>query len=361
MGDAIYGIGLTSTAAMRDQPNPNWQRFFAELPVTQHPLNGPTIYHANNGWSGSTYWRWNSRQGPLLMKVWPSDGPTHSDHIDRHRKLQYLSGFYPHLALPISDQKGQTVRSWFGDLWAELMPWLEGSPILAKPSVEVICQTFQAMARLHHQWRSHEAPVYGPSQAVLSRLEQLRNIRNKRILEPDTRIWNLSDQAKPVIRDQFMEVCKLAKALTDRAILRLEPFEHQPVLQQTVLRDARPDHFLFTDQKLSGIIDFGAIGTDSVAVDLARLTGDWFPGDKQSIELALMHYRYEYSVTFQELDLIAPLALAGAILGGLAWVDLHFKKQRTAGRELEFQKALTHALNRLRAQWQDYRSDLIHS
>ena len=48
---------------------------------------------------------------------------------------------------------------------------------------------------------------------------------------------------------------------------------------QPALRDARPEHFLFEDDRLSGLVDFGAMGVESVAADLARLIGEWFDGD----------------------------------------------------------------------------------
>ena len=327
----------------------DWRRIFSGMPTLQKPLTPPEPFVAQNGWSGSKYWRWNAPQGRLLMKVWPADGPTHDEHLERHRKLKCLSSFQPGLAVPIADQNGNTIRPWFGDLWAELLPWLEGTPILVKPSETVIRQSFQALARLHIEWKANSPTVQGPSPAVSNRLNQLRKLKLAHLLEPDSRIWYLSGQAKPMIGDQFMEICKLAKALTDDAIHRLEPFEDQIFAQQTVLRDARPDHFLMIGESLSGIIDFGAIGTDSIAVDLARLTSDWFPGDQTRFETALTHYSSVSCVTPQELGLIPPLALAGAILGGLAWVDLHFRKRRTSGRDNDFQHALSHAYNRLKS------------
>ena len=48
---------------------------------------------------------------------------------------------------------------------------------------------------------------------------------------------------------------------------------------QPCLRDARADHFLFEQERLTGIIDFGAMDVDCVAGDLAQLIGEWAGGD----------------------------------------------------------------------------------
>jgi Ser/Thr protein kinase RdoA (MazF antagonist) len=135
--------------------------------------------------------------------------------------------------------------------------------------------------------------------------------------------------------------------LKDEAIGLLEPFEQEKFRILTVLRDARPDQFLFTEGKLSGVIDFGAVGRDIVAVDLARLASEWFPDDfSQQLKLVNSYVKNRI-IDEREFRLIRPLALSGAILGGLAWIDLHFRKRRSIGREAEFDKALDHAILRM--------------
>ena len=62
------------------------------------------------------------------------------------------------------------------------------------------------------------------------------------------------------------------RALLDRASLLV--LDLQPCL-----RDSRADHFLFEQERLTGIIDFGAMDTECVAGDLARLLGEWAGGD----------------------------------------------------------------------------------
>ena len=59
---------------------------------------------------------------------------------------------------------------------------------------------------------------------------------------------------------------------------------------QPCLRDARPEHFLFEGDRLSGLVDFGAMGVDCVAGDLARLIGEWLDGDPAARGEALAAY-----------------------------------------------------------------------
>ena len=54
---------------------------------------------------------------------------------------------------------------------------------------------------------------------------------------------------------------------------------------QPCLRDARPEHFLFDGDQLSGLVDFGAMAVDSVVGDLARLIGEWLDDDRPAYRL----------------------------------------------------------------------------
>ena len=59
---------------------------------------------------------------------------------------------------------------------------------------------------------------------------------------------------------------------------------------QPCLRDARPEHFLFEGDRVSGLVNFGAMGVDCVAGDLARLIGEWLDGDPTARAEALAAY-----------------------------------------------------------------------
>lgn len=62
------------------------------------------------------------------------------------------------------------------------------------------------------------------------------------------------------------------------AAARLEPWAARMVPVQVVLRDVHPQHILFDEGIVSGIVDFDALGKDAIATDLARWVGG-FHGD----------------------------------------------------------------------------------
>ena len=80
---------------------------------------------------------------------------------------------------------------------------------------------------------------------------------------------------------------------------------------QPCLRDARPEHFLFEGNRLSGLIDFGAMGFETVAADLARLLGEWLADYEPLRTEALAAYEQVRPLDPAEKALIAPFEAVG--------------------------------------------------
>ena len=89
-----------------------------------------------------------------------------------------------------------------------------------------------------------------------------------------------------------------------------------------VLRDARPDHFLFTEGRVTGLVDFGAMGIDPVSADLARLLGEWIGRDEALCAAALGAYAEVRPIAPIEHDLIAPFERSSALLAGAGSVPI---------------------------------------
>src|SRR6185437_2387218 len=112
--------------------------------------------------------------------------------------------------------------------------------------------------------------------------------------------------------------------------------------RQPCLRDVRPDHLLFTGERLTGLVDYGAMGVDTVAVDLARLMAEWLGRDRALRAGALDAYASVRPIDAAETALIDAFERSSALLGGGHWVRWHFLE----GREFEDPSAVVRGLEK---------------
>ena len=63
--------------------------------------------------------------------------------------------------------------------------------------------------------------------------------------------------------------------------------------QQWVIADIWHDHVLFQDDEVSGLVDFGAVRTDAVSLDLARLLGSLIEDEPRRWSEALDAYQQD--------------------------------------------------------------------
>jgi homoserine kinase type II len=94
------------------------------------------------------------------------------------------------------------------------------------------------------------------------------------------------------------------------------------------LRDARPEHFLFDKDELSGMVDFGAMAVDTVAGDIARLIGEWFNDDRSAHAIAIESYERVRPLDSVETSLIGLFQAATTLLIGERWIRWHFLESR---------------------------------
>jgi homoserine kinase type II len=87
---------------------------------------------------------------------------------------------------------------------------------------------------------------------------------------------------------------------------------------QPCLRDVWHDHLLFEGEALTGLVDYAAVGVDSVAADLARMLGSLIEDDEQAWGIALEAYRERRPLSLDEQRLARILDSTGVIaaLGG---------------------------------------------
>jgi homoserine kinase type II len=130
-------------------------------------------------------------------------------------------------------------------------------------------------------------------------------------------------------------------------VAQLRPEASSAIPLQPVIRDARPAHFLFTGDRLTGLVDFGAMGLESPAADLARLIGEWIGPDLAGRSAALDAYTAVRPIDASEARHIDVFADSGAWLGPARWIRWHFVDHRQFDDPDAARVGLDRAMNRL--------------
>jgi homoserine kinase type II len=117
---------------------------------------------------------------------------------------------------------------------------------------------------------------------------------------------------------------------------------------QPCLRDIRPDHLLFQGNRVTGLIDFGAMRYETVAADLARLLSEWVEDDRWARGEALAAYSSIRRLDDSEGSLIEAFDASAALLGGGHWIRWHFLEGRVFEGPDTVDRGIARGLERLR-------------
>ncbi|MGE3818213.1 MAG: phosphotransferase enzyme family protein, partial [Isosphaeraceae bacterium] len=265
-------------------PTLNPESILALYPARYRPIGALVGLGGGGGLSGSLLWRFESGQGPSLLRAWPNPGPDRARLEQIHAWLGQVAdlGFVPY---PFPGSDGRAIQEGGGRFW-ELVPWLEGSVDRTEPpNPSRVCDAFRALASVHRRWESESA--LGPSPGLVDRLQELEVLHSKGFTSIESRLRATDDALLREVAREWLDLAPAA-VVPVRAMLR-EAITYQ-VPRQPCLRDVRPDHFLFLGDKLNGLIDFGAMGHESVAGDVSRLSVEWLERHAELRGLALDAY-----------------------------------------------------------------------
>jgi Ser/Thr protein kinase RdoA (MazF antagonist) len=95
------------------------------------------------------------------------------------------------------------------------------------------------------------------------------------------------------------------------------------------------------------LIDFGAMGIDVVAGDLARLLSEWVGPDRLLRSQALESYASVRPLDDAETTLIEAFEVSAALLGGAHWIRWHFAEGRVFENPSAVDEGLTRGIERL--------------
>lgn len=298
------------------------------------------------GFSGARLWRAETSLGPMCLRAWPKEFRSERQLGFIHDVLSRVHAVgLSFIPAPQRTRDGATFVRHAGCFW-ELAPWMPGSADFhQRPTPSRLRAAMQSLARFHlAAAASHSSDPIGPCFTLKRRLRELHSFLNGSAAKelgrrvPDGRWPEMDERA-----GRLLEHVHTRRGYLDE--LLDQPL--QPVTQQPVIRDIWHDHVLFDGDEVSGIIDFGAMSVDTVAVDVARLLGSLVDGDEEGWSEGLRAYGELRPLSISQRELLRALDQTGVFSGGLVWLRWHYLENRTFENRPGVLARVDHFLNRL--------------
>jgi Ser/Thr protein kinase RdoA (MazF antagonist) len=287
------------------------------------------------GFSGARLWRLETPAGNFCLRAWPPGDPTperlQSIHDLMRRARESGLGFVPAV---ITRVDGATVAHATGHLW-DITTWMPGAADFharpTRPRLEAACA---ALGLLHRAWAPVESRT-GHCPAIQRRLDAYHQWRRhceagwRPLPMPGDPIQPVAARAWRVLRRRLEDVPRALSPVAGIA-LPLQP----------CLCDIWHDHVLFEGDAVSGLIDFGSVKLDHVAVDLARLLGSMVGDDHAMRDAGLRSYAQIRPLSEEEEALILVLDQTGVLIGMVNWLTWLYHE----GRPFEERRAVAQRL-----------------
>jgi Ser/Thr protein kinase RdoA (MazF antagonist) len=320
-----------------DRPDDEWLRFAdgetrqaREVLATFLPsVAGATIRRLESGFSGARVFRCEVAGTEYALKRWPA--ATKAARVDEvHEVIRRARNTLSVIPELIPALLGQTRLSWDSHHY-ELARWMPGGP--ADDSAErlrAVERGAAVIAGFHDSTRCW-GETDSPPAAVLRRLSRIEELR-QRLPQAVAR----QQAPTPTLARATAWLRLHGQHWLEEAARLLGPWATRLVPTQIVLRDIHRHHILFDDGTPSGLVDFDALGNDTIATDLARwVSGFLGPGETTAgLEPNTTHlpaeetvwraawagYHQRGTISEQECELAMTIAQASWIIQLANWV-----------------------------------------
>ena len=287
-------------------------------PADCRPTRIEPLFSAG-GMSGAEFWRLESPRGLLALRRWPAEHPTPDGLRFIHSVLRHVAGNgFRIVPVPMAAVDGETFVELGGFLW-ELEPWLPGvADYEQSPRAEKLRAAMRALAEFHVAAATFPGgSSLGPSPAAQSRLIRLRELQSGGI---DLLARSIKDDMWPEFAQLAREfLADLPKAIPG-AIAELAPLASVALPLQPAIRDIWQDHVLFDGDRVTGIIDFGAMRIETPAGDVARLMGSLVGDEEVLWREGLTAYAAIRPFSEHELAAVSAFDVSGTVIAGCNWI-----------------------------------------
>ena len=263
---------------------------------------------SSGGLSGAAIWRGDRNRQPLVAaKCYPSEIDP-ADVARRHvwcaaavrAGLSFVPG-----TLSASDARTVVVRA--GRCW-ELATWMPGeADFEARPSRVKLLGACDAVIDLLEAWRG-----FGVCMAALLAVSNRLNLFAE---------WERRPLSETPISEALLHrASAVLAAHLPGAIASLAPWAERKLPCQPCVRDLRREHFLFTGDALTGLIDYGAAAWDTPATDAARMLGELAGGDAELYGLGLARFAERLGPAVCPSELVRVLDHTGVVGSIIRWL-----------------------------------------
>ncbi len=282
------------------------------------------------GFSGAVIWRVSVAGKQLCLRRWPQAHPTLTGLQAIHGLLQHVSSAGFHLVpVPLPTLRGETYFIHEDHLW-ELTPWMPGEASIARePTDTKLTSAMTELARFHQAASSYrftkDEPQLARSPGLQERLTLVRRLQQGELKQ----LWLATRTAEASdLRELAFELLEAMGHLLEPVGSYLQKVADTPLPLQWCLRDVRHDHILFQGERVSGLLDFGAVAIDSVAGDLARLLGSIVNDQPESWQAGIEAYHQQRPLTPDERRATIGFDQGGLIGAATNWVRWLFVEGR---------------------------------
>lgn len=274
----------------------------------------------HGGFSGARLRRCTAGGTDYCLRAWPAGTPR---GLLRFLHPLMASALHQGLNFVPTVHRTTAGSTWVehqGRLW-ELTAWVPGrADFHSRPTPGRLWSACTALARLHDVWRhatDERSPPPGLCPAVARRL---RTVEEWRLLLCSGWRPRFGMAETAVLNPVAERAWGLLPAAVERLPALLEPWCGRTLPLQPCLCDVWHDHLLYEGDILTGLVDYGAVKTDHVAVDLARMLGSLVGDDREQWGLGLKAYREVRPLTAEEEALAVVLDHSGLVLGTANWL-----------------------------------------
>ena len=258
----------------------NAQRVISQYDLP--PIQRISFLGAAGGFSGANLWKLTTDQGEFCIRRWPASQPNGERLSWIHEVLVHAHrNGCPFVSVPAVNRAGNTFTRIHNQLW-EISHWMSGeADFQQNPSDERLANMMQALANFHLA-SAQISLDFQPSSGVSGRIWQLANVDRKLV-----DLERSSPATHPQITESLRQlVVQIIRPLAAALHSSLNRFADAVLPVQPVIRDIWHDHVLFTANRVTGLIDFGAMRVDNISLDISRLLGSTVNDDHSRWDFA---------------------------------------------------------------------------